>query len=142
MLGFLRTFFLNVFLFLSNTLHAMVNQKFYVPFKQGFTMQLYVGNLEYSITEDDLKELFSSFGVVDSAIVIKDKQTRQSKGFGFVEMPSEEEADAAVNSLNNTKINGRTIAVNKARPRVEGGSNGGFNSDRRPPRGDRQYQSR
>ena len=80
-------------------------------------MKLYVGNLPYSVTEDDLKESFSKFGELGEVTVITDKFSGQSKGFGFVEMPNNSEADAAIKALNETELKGRNIKVNEARPR-------------------------
>lgn len=80
-------------------------------------MKLYVGNLPYSVTEDDLKETFSEFGDLGEVTVITDKFSGQSKGFGFVEMPNNSEADAAIKALNETDFKGRNIKVNEARPR-------------------------
>ena len=82
-------------------------------------MNIYVGNLPYSLTEDDLKAAFSDFGEVSSASIIMDKMSGQSKGFGFVEMPDNSEADQAIKALNESALNGRNIKVNQARPRGE-----------------------
>jgi RNA recognition motif-containing protein len=83
-------------------------------------MNIYVGNLSYDTTEDDLRIAFERFGQVTSATLIKDKYTGKSRGFGFVEMPSNEEAQAAIQGLNGTELTGRTLTVNEARPRDEG----------------------
>ena len=82
-------------------------------------MNIYVGNLAYSLTEDDLRAAFSEFGEVSSANIIMDKMSGQSKGFGFVEMPDDSEADQAIKALNESALNGRNIKVNQARPRGE-----------------------
>ena len=82
-------------------------------------MNIYVGNLPYTLTEDDLKAAFSEFGEVSSANIIMDKMSGQSKGFGFVEMPDNSEADQAIKALNESALNGRNIKVNQARPRGE-----------------------
>ena len=82
-------------------------------------MNIYVGNLPYDLTEDDLKAAFSEFGEVSSASIIMDKMSGQSKGFGFVEMPDNSEADQAIKALNESALNGRNIKVNQARPRGE-----------------------
>lgn len=82
-------------------------------------MNIYVGNLPYSLTEDDLKAAFSQFGEVSSVNIIMDKMSGQSKGFGFVEMPDNSEADEAIKALNESALNGRNIRVNQARPRGE-----------------------
>lgn len=90
-------------------------------------MNIYVGNLAYSTTEEDLKAAFQAFGEVASANIIKDQYSNQSKGFGFVEMPERTAAEAAINALNGKEMNGRTLTVNEARPRADrGGRSGGF----------------
>jgi RNA recognition motif-containing protein len=86
--------------------------------KESF-MNLYVGNLSYSVTEEDLKEAFSEFGELESVNIIKDKYSGQSKGFGFVEMPDNAEADKAIKALNGNDLKGRAIKVNQAKPRGE-----------------------
>ena len=91
--------------------------------------KIYVGGLPYSATESELSELFSQHGTVESVNVITDKFTGQSRGFGFVEMATKEEAEAAINALNSTEMGGRTLTVNEARPqapRTGGGGRGGF----------------
>ena len=90
--------------------------------------KLYVGNLAYSVSNDDLQQLFSQVGQVQSATVITDKFSGQSKGFGFVEMTTAEEVANAIRQFNDTELKGRNIKVNEARPR-EGGFGGG-NRDR------------
>lgn len=89
--------------------------------------KLYVGNLDYSTGNSDLEQLFSQFGQVVSAEVIIDRATGRSKGFGFVEIAVDSDADAAINSLNGKEYGGRMLTVNEARPREErrGGSGGG-----------------
>jgi len=82
-------------------------------------MNIYVGNLPYSLNEEDLKAAFSQFGEVSSASIIMDRMSGQSKGFGFVEMPENSEADEAIKALNESALNGRNIKVNQARPRGE-----------------------
>jgi RNA recognition motif-containing protein len=91
-------------------------------------MNIYVGNLSYSTTEEDLKTAFGAFGEVASANIIRDQYSNQSKGFGFVEMPERTAAESAINSLNGKEMNGRTLTVNEARPRADKGgrSGGGF----------------
>jgi RNA recognition motif-containing protein len=88
-------------------------------------MNIYVGNLAYSVTEDDLRQAFESFGQVTSINIIKDKFSGQSKGFGFVEMPSADEARSAISDLNGKEFKGRALSVNEARPKTEGGSSRG-----------------
>jgi len=80
-------------------------------------MNIYVGDLSYDLTEDDLKAVFSEFGEVDSVNIIKDKFSGRSKGFGFVEMPNNSEADKAIEALNGTELKGRNLKVNQAKPR-------------------------
>ncbi|EAT59032.1 RNA-binding protein [Chlorobium sp. BLA1] len=82
-------------------------------------MNIYIGNLDYSVTEADLRETFGEFGEVSSASVINDKFTGRSKGFGFVEMANDAEAASAIADLNDSDLNGRTIKVNEAKPREE-----------------------
>ena len=80
-------------------------------------MNIYVGNLPYSVTEDELRETFAAYGEVSSVNIITDRFTGQSKGFGFVEMPDNAEADDAIKALNETSLKGRNIKVNQAKPR-------------------------
>ena len=87
--------------------------------------RLYVGNLGYNVSSSDLQQLFASHGTVSSANVVTDRETGQSKGFGFVEMGTKEEADAAIAALNGADHGGRSLKVNEARPRTDGGSRGG-----------------
>jgi RNA recognition motif-containing protein len=82
-------------------------------------MRIYIGNLKYSVTDEQLRDMFSEFGEVASADVIKDKFSGQSKGFGFVDMPNNSEADDAIKALNDTLQDGRKLTVNEARPRAE-----------------------
>ncbi|RTL30351.1 MAG: RNA-binding protein [Burkholderiales bacterium] len=111
--------------------------------------KLYVGNLAYSVRDQDLNDAFSQFGAVSSAKVMMDRETGRSKGFGFVEMSSDAEAQAAINGLNGQPVAGRAVVVNEARPREErpagfrspygggsaggggGGGGGGFGGGRR-----------
>jgi cold-inducible RNA-binding protein len=93
--------------------------------------KLYVGGLPYSVTEGKLQELFAAHGTVESANVISDKFTGQSRGFGFVEMSSSSEAQKAIQSLNGTQLDGRTLTVNEAKPKApRSGGGGGGNRDR------------
>jgi RNA recognition motif-containing protein len=84
-------------------------------------MNIYIGNLSYNVSEDELGKAFRSFGQVETVKIIRDKYSRQSKGFGFVEMPSAEEARSAITDLNGKQLNGRTLKVNEARHRSEKG---------------------
>jgi RNA recognition motif-containing protein len=97
-------------------------------------MNIYVGNLPYRISEQEIRELFEAHGEVSSVAVIMDKFTGQSKGFGFVEMPSRDQAAQAIESLNGHNVDGRDLRVNEARPRNDdsrgGGGGGGGRRDR------------
>jgi RNA recognition motif-containing protein len=88
-------------------------------------MNIYVGNLAFAITDDELRQAFEAYGKVDTATIIKDKYSGQSKGFGFVEMPSGDEARAAIEGLNGQELKGRNLNVNEARPRADRRSGGG-----------------
>ena len=90
-------------------------------------MNIYVGNLAYSMSDDDLKGVFEGFGGVDSARIIMDRETGRSKGFGFVEMPDSDEAAEALKALNGSEVMGRTLTVNEARPRKPRSDFGGGN---------------
>jgi RNA recognition motif-containing protein len=87
--------------------------------------KLYVGNLAYNVTTDDLKELFGQIGSCESIAVISDRDTGQSKGFGFVEMSTDAEAQKAIQQLNSTDFKGRALKVNEANERPGGGNRGG-----------------
>jgi len=82
-------------------------------------MNIYVGNLAYGVTDDDLREAFAAFGEVERASVIMDRDTGRSKGFGFVEMPDKAQAEAAINGMNEKDLSGRAIRVNEAKPRED-----------------------
>ena len=86
---------------------------------------IYVGNLSYEATEDDLRSAFQAHGEVSSVAIIMDKMTGRSRGFGFVEMPEKTQAQAAITALNLQEVRGRAITVNEARPKTEGGPRGG-----------------
>ncbi|GAB4288310.1 MAG: RNA-binding protein [Myxococcota bacterium] len=88
-------------------------------------MNIYVGNLAYQVTEEELKSTFSAFGEVESVRIITDRDTNRSKGFGFVEMPKREEALAAIEGLNGTELGERQITVNEARPKPQRDNRGG-----------------
>jgi RNA recognition motif-containing protein len=87
--------------------------------------KLYVGNLAYSVTDSTLEQLFAPHGTVQSAQVIMDRDTGRSKGFGFVEMGSDQEAQTAIAAMNGKDVEGRALTVNEARPKTEGGRGGG-----------------
>jgi len=105
-------------------------------------MNIYVGNLKFETTDDGLRTAFEAYGTVDSASVITDRESGRSRGFGFVEMPDDEEAQKAIDGLNGTTLDDREIKVNKARPRTPrrgggggggrggGGGGGGYGGDR------------
>jgi RNA recognition motif-containing protein len=103
--------------------------KFYPPGEFSVAKKLYVGNLSHELNNEDLKEIFLPFGEVMSATIIIDRDTRRSKGFGFVEMKQAEEADAAIDALHGSEVKGRKLTVNEARPQPErtgsSGSRGG-----------------
>jgi RNA recognition motif len=84
---------------------------------QNFTMNIYVGNLPWSLSDTDLQDLFSQYGEVTSATIISDRDTGRSKGFAFVEMPDQSSGSTAIESLNGSELDGRDIRVNEARPR-------------------------
>jgi len=88
-------------------------------------MNIYVGNLSWNLKDQDLSNLFASHGEVISAKIVNDKFTNRSKGFGFVEMANDAEAQAAIAALNGTEVDGRNIVVNESRPKPEGGGSGG-----------------
>jgi RNA recognition motif-containing protein len=96
-------------------------------------MNIFIGNLSYNVTEGDLRQAFEAFGQVATATVIKDEQSGQSKGFGFVEMPVQAEAQSAIEVLNGKALKGRTITVNEARPHSDNhrGRDRGGGRDRR-----------
>ena len=89
-------------------------------------MNIYVGNLSREVTEDELRQKFEAFGQVTSVNIIKDRYSGESRGFGFVEMATKSEAQAAINELNGTSLGDRTLSVNEARPRTEGGRSGSY----------------
>ena len=89
------------------------------------SMKLYVGNLSFQTSSDDLQNLFATAGTVESANVVEDRDTGRSRGFGFVEMASREEGEAAIQQFNGKEFNGRNLTVNEARPREDRGNRGG-----------------
>ncbi|MEN6311289.1 MAG: RNA-binding protein [Acidobacteriota bacterium] len=90
-------------------------------------MNIYVGNLSFTVTEEDLRTAFQAFGTVEKAAIITDKMTGQPRGFGFVEMPNKDEAVKAISGLNGKDLKGRNLKVNEAQPRpAGGGGRGGF----------------
>jgi cold-inducible RNA-binding protein len=116
-------------LFILLVIHYQMMYKAFITKFRRNNLKIYVGNLAYQVTEEDLKQAFGAFGQVESANIIKDKYSQQSKGFGFVEMPSSDEAQASIAGLNGQELKGRALKVNEAKPRPEGGgSRGGFRS--------------
>ncbi|MGD9033648.1 MAG: RNA-binding protein [Deltaproteobacteria bacterium] len=102
-------------------------------------MNIYIGNLSYEVTEEDLQQAFEAFGQVESVNIIKDKFSGRSKGFGFVEMPDKANAQSAINELNGKELKGRALNVNEARPRTESrGGRGGYGGGRGGRGGGRQ----
>jgi RNA recognition motif-containing protein len=93
--------------------------------KQEFVMNIFVGNLPRTATEEELRKAFEPFGEIASVAIIKDKFSGESRGFGFVEMPDEAAAKAAIAGLNGKPMGGRNLTVNQARPKTEGGGGGG-----------------
>ena len=90
--------------------------------------KIYVGGLPYSVSDDELTRLFQSHGTVETANVVKDRETYNSRGFGFVEMSTQEEAEKAIAALNGTELDGRTLTVNVAKPKTDRGGGGGRNN--------------
>ena len=100
-------------------------------------MNIYVGNLSYSSTEESVRQHFAQYGEVSAVRIIQDRETGRSRGFGFVEMPNDEEAKAAISALDGKDIDGRPVKLNEAQPRPErrgGGGGGGFGGGRRDRR--------
>jgi len=104
-------------------------------------MNIYVGNLSFDTTEDEIKNEFEAFGEVTSVSIVKDKFSGRSRGFGFVEMPNASEAKTAIETVDGREIGGRNIKVNEARPKQDrkGGDRRSQRRDRRPPRRDDRY---
>jgi ribonuclease HI len=110
---------------------ALGDVKIYNLLQKEIKMKIYVGNLSYEVTEEDLRLALEQFGQVESATIIKDKHSGQSKGFGFVEMASKAEGQSAIDGLNGKELKGRALNVNEARPRTESrGSGGGYGGGR------------
>ncbi len=94
------------------------------------SIKLYVGNLSFNTTNEDLHQLFSQAGTVETANVVEDRDTGRSRGFGFVEMATKEEAEAAIAQFNGKEFGGRSLTVNEAKPREDRGGRGGFGGNR------------
>jgi len=101
-------------------------------------MKIYVGNLSYGVTEQDLREEFEAFGKVDSISVVTDRDTGRPRGFAFIEMPTVSEGQAAITGINGKNINDRTVVVNEARPRNDNRSSGGYSGKKGGGYGDRR----
>jgi RNA recognition motif-containing protein len=101
-------------------------------------MNIYVGNLAREVTQEDLEEAFKGFGQVKSVVIIKDKFTGESRGFGFVEMPGRAEAQAAITGMNGKDLKGRVLNVNEAQPKTDRGGRGGGGGGRGEGRGSRR----
>ena len=93
--------------------------------------KLFIGNISWGVTEDDLGKLFAQFGTVEEAVIITDRATNRSKGFGFVEMPNNDEALNAIKEMNGRELNGRELKVNESKPKPEGEGNRGFHGGSR-----------
>ena len=89
-------------------------------------LNIYVGNLPYNTTDQDLQDLFSQYGTIHKVSIVSDRETGRSRGFGFVEMTDDAEGKAAIEALNGQDFGGRSLTVNEARPRTQGGGGGGF----------------
>jgi len=87
---------------------------------------IYVGNLDFNVSEDELRQAFAAYGQVDNVTILKDRDTGQPRGFGFVEMSNDEEAEKAITSMNGYQLGSRALNVNEARPKTGGGGGGGF----------------
>jgi len=102
-------------------------------------MNIYVGNLSHDVTEDGLRQAFEALGTVETANIVKDKFTGESRGFGFIEMPDKDEAQKAIDEMNGTELSGREITVSQAKPKRSdsggGGRSGGFGRGRGGPGG-------
>ena len=104
--------------------------------------KLYVGNLSYNVTSSDLEQMFAPHGAVNTAEVIQDRDSGQSKGFGFVQMGSDQEAQAAIDAMNGQNVDGRNLTVNEAKPREDrprGGGGGGYGGGGRSSGGNKRY---
>jgi RNA recognition motif-containing protein len=114
--------------------------KTYHLLQKEIQMKIYVGNLSQEVTEEDLKKALEPFGQVESATIIKDKYSGQSKGFGFAEMAAKAEGQSAIDGLNGKELKGKALIVNEARPRTENrGSRGGYGGGRGGSTGGRRF---
>jgi cold-inducible RNA-binding protein len=107
--------------------------------KRNFTLKnIFVGNLSFGATEDAVRSLFEQYGAVDRVSIVTDRDTGRAKGFGFVEMANDQEAERAINSLNGQELDGRNLTINEARPKEDRGGGGGFGGGRGGGGGQRQ----
>jgi RNA recognition motif-containing protein len=104
----------------------LCGSRFIIYFFNYTIMNIYVGNVSWNVSSEDLQELFTPYGEVASAKVATDRQTGRSRGFGFVEMPNDEEAKAAIEGLNQAEVDGRNIVVNESKPKEGGDAGGGY----------------
>src|SRR4249919_3238032 len=98
----------------------------HTPVKKDRMKNIYVGNLDFNVTEDELRQAFAAYGQVENVTVLKDRDTGQPRGFGFVEMANDEEAEKAISAMNGYQLGSRALNVNEARPKTGGGGGGGF----------------
>jgi cold-inducible RNA-binding protein len=105
---------------------------------------IYVGNLDFNVSEDELRQAFAAYGQVDNVTILKDRDTGQPRGFGFVEMANDEEAEKAINGMNGAQLGSRALNVNEARPKVNKGSGGfgGRGGNRQGGRGGGGFRNR
>lgn len=109
----------------------VLNVETIINFFKQYKMNIYIGNLPFNLGEEDLKEIFEEYGEVASAKIISDKMTGRSKGFGFVEMEDDDNANNAIKELNNAEVGGRNIKVNESKPRENNFRGGDRGGDRR-----------
>ena len=121
-----------------------MERKTHFKSEEDVLKKIFVGNLSFSSTEGDIRELFEQYGTVDSVAILTDRDTGRSRGFGFVEMGNDGEATAAIQALNGADINGRPLTVNEARPKLDtrGGGGGGGGPRRGGPRREGGYGDR
>src|SRR5215469_16044146 len=114
------------------------------PTKKDRMKNIYVGNLDFNVSEDELRQAFAAYGQVDNVTILKDRDTGQPRGFGFVEMANDEEAEKAINGMNGAQLGSRALNVNEARPKVNKGSGGfgGRGGNRQGGRGGGGFRNR
>src|SRR5215467_465363 len=115
-----------------------------IPSKKDRMKNIYVGNLDFNVSEDELRQAFAAYGQVDNVTILKDRDTGQPRGFGFVEMANDEEAEKAINGMNGAQLGSRALNVNEARPKVNKGSGGfgGRGGNRQGGRGGGGFRNR